>query len=80
MKYLFATIALVTSAVITHHANRRAVKLPHWHASPLDTDLDGPPLYGHETCRAISRPDALEIRREILTAMGHSRRRQKHPS
>jgi hypothetical protein len=35
---------------------------------------------GTKPCRAISRPDALEIRREILAAMGRARRRQKHAS
>ena len=48
------------------NALRRALKLPHWHASPLDTNLAGPASYGPETCWAISRPDALEIRRDIL--------------
>jgi hypothetical protein len=57
------------------NALRRALKLLHWHASPLDTDLAGPPLYGHETCRAISRPDALEIRRDILAAMKRGSRK-----
>ena len=51
------------------NALRRALKLPHWHASPLDTNLAGPAPYGPETCWAISRPDALEIRLEILAAM-----------
>ena len=27
---------------------RRSLKLPPWHASPLDTDLEGPPPYGGE--------------------------------
>jgi len=50
-------------------ALRRALKLPPWHASPLDTDLAGPAPYGPETCWAMSRPDALELRLEILAAM-----------
>ena len=51
------------------NALRRALKLPHWHASPLDTDPAGPAPYGHETCWAISRPDAMEIRQEILAVL-----------
>src|SRR3981189_3499008 len=47
----------------------RALKLPPWHASPLDTDLAGPAPYNHEGCWAMTRPDALELRREILAAM-----------
>jgi hypothetical protein len=48
------------------YALRRALKLPLWHASPLDTDLAGPAPYGPETGWAMSRPAALEIRQEIL--------------
>ena len=48
---------------------RRALRLPRWHASPLDSDLDGPPPYGPENCWALSRPAALEIRVEILRAL-----------
>ena len=55
---------------------RRALKLPHWHASPLDKDLAGPALYAHEICWAMSRPDALEIRQEILAAMKRTKRKQ----
>ena len=55
---------------------RRSLKLPPWHASPLDEDLAGPAPYGPETCWAISRPDALEIRREILAAMKRTKRKQ----
>jgi hypothetical protein len=45
---------------------RRALKLPPWHASPLDPDLAGPAPYGQTTCWAMSRPAALAIRQEIL--------------
>jgi hypothetical protein len=38
---------------------RRALNLPPWHASPLDTNLAGPAPYGIETCRALSRPRKL---------------------
>ena len=51
------------------NALRRALKLPPWHASPLDTDLDGPAPYGSTTCWAMSRPDALEMRLAITAAM-----------
>ena len=44
----------------------RELKPPWNHASPLDDDLEGPPPYGPETCWAMSRPAALEIRREIF--------------
>jgi hypothetical protein len=47
----------------------RALKLPPWHASPLDADLAGPAPYNHEGCWAMTRPAALEMRREILAAM-----------
>jgi hypothetical protein len=33
---------------------RRALGLPPWHASPLDTDLAGPAPYGPATCWAMS--------------------------
>ena len=55
---------------------RRSLKLPPWHASPLDTDLAGPAPYGPETCWAISRPDALEIRQEILAVLKRTKRKQ----
>ncbi len=58
------------------NALRRALKLPHWHASPLDPDIAGPALYAHETCWAMSRPDALEIRQEILTVLRRTKRKQ----
>jgi hypothetical protein len=48
---------------------RRALKLPPWHASPLQTDLAGPAPYGGGTCWAMTRPAALELRREIISAM-----------
>jgi hypothetical protein len=48
----------------------RLLGLPPWHASPLDTDLAGPAPYNPEGCWAVTRPAALEIRREILAAMG----------
>jgi hypothetical protein len=50
-------------------ALRRALHLPPHHASPLDKDLAGPAPYNPDGCWALSRPDALEIRREILAAM-----------
>jgi len=43
-----------------------ALKLPPWHASPLHT---GPSPYPAGTAWALTLPDALEIRREILAAM-----------
>ena len=53
---------------------RRALKLPPWHATPLDTDLAGPPPYGSEDMLINqTRPDALEIRQEILAAMKRTR-------
>ena len=51
------------------YALRRALHLGPWHASPLDGDLAGPAPYGTETSWALSRPAALEMRREILAAM-----------
>ena len=56
------------------YALHRSLKLPPWHASPLDTNLAGPAPYGPETCWALSRPDALEIRREILAALKRAKR------
>lgn len=51
------------------YALRRSLGLPPWHASPLRDDLAGPAPYSPETCWAISRPAALEIRMDILAAM-----------
>jgi len=48
---------------------RRALHLPPWHASPLQTDLAAPAPYNPEGCWAMTRPAALEMRREILAAM-----------
>jgi hypothetical protein len=43
----------------------------------LDTDLAGPPPYGSEELLInITRPDALEIRQEILAAMKRTKRKQ----
>jgi hypothetical protein len=54
---------------------RRALKLPPWHASPLWEDLEGPPPYGpDELLINMTRPAALEIRREILAAIKATRR------
>jgi hypothetical protein len=55
----------------------RALKLPPWLPSPLDESLAGPAPYGPGTCWAISRPDALEIRLEILAAMKRRRGKPK---
>ena len=52
------------------YALRRSLKLPPWHASPMDTDLAGPAPYGSEDMLInTTRPAALEIRREILAAL-----------
>jgi hypothetical protein len=48
---------------------RRLLGLPPWSASPLDTDLAGPAPYNQDGCWAMTRPAALEMRREILAAM-----------
>ena len=56
---------------------RRCLNLPPWHASPLDTDLAGPPPYGDDTLMINqTRPAALEIRRDILAAMKRTKRKQ----
>ena len=39
----------------------------------MDTDLAGPAPYP-ETCWALSRPDALEIRREMLAVLRRTKR------
>jgi hypothetical protein len=58
------------------YSPRRCLKLPPWHASPLDTDLEGPPPYGDESLmRNQTRQAALEIRQEILAAMKRGARR-----
>lgn len=51
---------------------RRALHLPPWHASPLDEELAGSAACGAETCWALSRPAALELRLEILAALGRN--------
>jgi hypothetical protein len=52
------------------YALRRTLMLPPWHASPLDSDLVGPPPYGDERLmRNQTRQAALEIRQDILAAM-----------
>ena len=43
-----------------------ALKLPPWHASPLDT---GPSPYPPTCSWSLTLPAAREIRREILAAM-----------
>lgn len=54
-------------------ALRAALKLPPWSASPLWTDLEGPPPYGPSTMLVnATRPAALAIRKEILAALGQS--------
>jgi len=53
------------------NALRRALNLPPWHASPLWTDLDGSPPYGPSNLLVNgTRAGAMEIRREIITALG----------
>jgi hypothetical protein len=55
---------------------RRSLKLPPWHASPLDADLEGPAPYGDETLmRNQTRAAPLEIRCDILAAMKRGARR-----
>ena len=56
---------------------RRALKLPPWHASPQWDDLDGSPPYGDASVMINqTRRAALEIRREILAALRHTKREQ----
>ena len=58
---------------------RRCLKLPPRHASPLDTDLAGPALYGDETLMSNqTRAAGLEIRRDILAAMKRTKREQTY--
>jgi hypothetical protein len=52
----------------------RLLGLKPWHASPLDTDLAAPDRCGGELW-VTSRPDALELRREILAAMNRGKQR-----
>lgn len=55
------------------NALRCALHLPPWHASPLWTDLDGAPSYGTEDMLVNkTRVAALEMRREILAALGRN--------
>ena len=74
--YLFTPEAFAAFEAGDEYTLRRSLKLPPWHASPLDTDLAGPAPYGPGTCWAISRPDALEIRQEILAVLKHTKRKQ----
>jgi hypothetical protein len=55
------------------YALSRALGLPPWHASPLWEDLEGPPPYGPDNLSVnLTRPAALEMRREILARRGRS--------
>ena len=54
------------------YALRRALGLPPWHASPIETDLDRPAEYPEGW--ASTRPAALELRLAILAALKRGRK------